>query len=336
MKKLSFIDKIIYVINSLLATFLLLSYFLRYISPKTVPFFVVLSTFIPVLMVINIAFVVYWLLRLKKQLLLSLSILVLGFFISPPFYKFYGKKAALNNDLKVMSYNVKSFDLFNNHKSKDSTKNGFDFIKEVDPDILVLQEYYQAKKVKISFPYKYRKLRSKDKKNGMAIYSKFKIINSGSLNFEKTVNNIIFIDILKEKDTIRIYGLHLESLGITNDIEHFDEKNSEKLIKRATKSFRKQAEQTKKFLEHEKKWKGKKIICGDFNNTAYSWVYKQISENKKDAFIEAGKGFGKTFKYTFPMRIDFILSDENASINQFKTFKEKYSDHYPILTRINW
>ena len=90
-------------------------------------------------------------------------------------------------------------------------------------------------------------------------------------------------------------------------------------------------------MQHEYSWKGKKIICGDFNNTAYSWAYRKLSKNKKDAFVEAGFGMGKSFRYIYPMRIDFILTDEKATVNQFKTFsKIKYSDHYPILTRIHW
>ena len=80
----------------------------------------------------------------------------------------------------------------------------------------------------------------------------------------------------------------------------------------------------------------KKIILGDFNNTAYSWVYQKIKSGKKDAFIEAGNGFGKTFNYPFPMRIDFILTSTDIDINQFKTFNESFSDHFPIQANLNW
>ncbi|MCG1036917.1 endonuclease/exonuclease/phosphatase family protein [Polaribacter sargassicola] len=338
MKNLSFFDKIIYVINSLFATLLLFSYFLRYISPEAVPVFVVLSVFIPILIIINIIFVAYWVIRLKKQFLLSSSILAIGLLFSTPFFKFSGKNISTKGELKIMSYNVKSFDLFKQF-DENAVKNGFDFIKEVDPDILVLQEFYEKKRTKepdISFPHKYLKMISKNKTYGMAIYSKYKIINSGSLDFENTFNNIIFTDILKGKDTIRIYNIHLESLGITQDIEHFDEKKSNKLLRAATNSFKKQANQTKKFVEHDKTWKGKKIVCGDFNNTSFSWVYNQISKDKKDAFVEAGQGFGKSYNYPFPMRIDFILADKTASVNQFETFKDKYSDHFPITATLNW
>ena len=101
-------------------------------------------------------------------------------------------------------------------------------------------------------------------------------------------------------------------------------------------TFKKQAFQTEQFLEHEQNWKGKKIILGDFNNTAYSWVYQKIKSGKKDAFIEAGNGFGKTFNYPFPMRIDFILTSTDIDINQFKTFNESFSDHFPIQANLNW
>ena len=336
MKNLSFLDKILYLVNSLFATLLLLSFLLPYISPAIIPVFAILSLFVPVLLIMNFVFTIYWLLKLKKQFLLSFVILGIGWFFAPPFYKISSTTSSLNSDLKVMSYNVKTFDLFSNIKEIEKKQNGYDFIAEKNPDILVIQEYYKSKKVQFSFRYKYVKFRSRISKYGMAIYSKFKILNAGSLNLKSSGNNIIFADILKEKDTIRIYNTHFESLRINPNQENFGEKNSEKLIERVSKSFKKQALQVEVFLKHEKKWTGKKIVCGDFNNTSYSWMYHEISKNKKDAFIEAGKGFGQTYNYWFPMRIDFILTDENAIVNQFSNYLEKYSDHYPIQARINW
>ena len=336
MKNLSFFDKILYLANSLFATLLLLSFLLPYISPAIIPVFAILSLFVPILLIINFVFTIYWLLKLKKQFLLSFIILFTGWFLAPPFYKISSNTSSLNSDLKVISYNVKTFDLFSNIKEIEKKQNGYDFIAEKNPDILVIQEYYKSKKVQFSFRYKYVKFRSRISKYGMAIYSKFKILNAGSLNLKSSGNNIIFADILKEKDTIRIYNTHFESLRIKPNQENFGEKNSEKLIERVSKSFKKQALQVKVFLKHEKKWTGKKIVCGDFNNTSYSWMYTKISTNKKDAFIEAGKGFGQTYNYWFPMRIDFILTDENAIVNQFSNYLEKYSDHYPIQARINW
>lgn len=323
-----------YFVNSIFATVLLLSYFLPYVSPKTIPLFAVLSLTVPFLILINLAFVIYWLIKFKKHFILSGVVLGIGIFFSSPFYKISDKRNFLNDDVKIMSYNVRMFNLYNWIKDKTITNKIENFIAEKEPDILAIQEYHHNPKRKLNYKYSYFEPTSKN--FGLAIFSKFPIINKGSLNFKNTSNNAIFIDVLRKKDTLRIYNLHLQSLKINPSKENFGEANSEKLLQRLENGFKKQVTQTNRFLKHEKQWKGKKIICGDFNNTAYSWVYKQIVQGKKDAFVEAGSGTGKSFNYLFPLRIDFILTDSSTEINNFKTFDKKYSDHFPILARINW
>ncbi|MGY0426136.1 MAG: endonuclease/exonuclease/phosphatase family protein, partial [Polaribacter sp.] len=227
MKKMFFFNKMMYFINSIIAILLLVSFLLPYISPKTIPVFAVLSVLMPILLILNVLFVIYWLIKLKKHFLLSSVVLIVSCFIFPPLYKISANNSSLNNDLKVMSYNVKSFDLFFSKKNTSTYKNGFDFIATKNPDVLAIQEFYKSKKIKISYPYSYIKINKKKTKFGMAIYSKFKIINSGSLNLKNTNNNIIFADIIRNKDTIRVYNLHLESFRIKNPYkENFGEKNS--------------------------------------------------------------------------------------------------------------
>ena len=129
----------------------------------------------------------------------------------------------------------------------------------------------------------------------------------------------------------------MQSLEINPSKENFGQDNSEKLVARLKERFKKQAEQTEVFLDHQKNWNGKLIIAGDFNNTSYSWVYKKISAQKKDAFLMSGSGFGKSYNYWFPLRIDFILTDTSANIHQFETFtEEKNSDHFPIISSVSW
>ena len=268
--------------------------------------------------------------------MLSASILLLGWITLTPIYKFFEKKSVAENGLTVMSYNVRLFnhwEWINDDKIPEKINH---FIQEKSPDILLFQDFYTLVNQDFNYKYHYINTKTKNNKNGLAIYSKFPIINSGSLDLKNTSNNIIFADILKGKDTIRVYNLHLQSLKLKTDKENFGQENSEKLVSILEDGFKKQVNQTTVFLEHEKKWKGKKIIAGDFNNTSFSWVYNQISKNKKDAFIEAGKEFGKTYNYWFPLRIDFILTDETAEIQDFSSFTKKYSDHFPILTSVKW
>ncbi|NVJ88196.1 MAG: endonuclease/exonuclease/phosphatase family protein [Flavobacteriaceae bacterium] len=337
MKKLNLIDKIIYIVNVFIGLALLFSYLLPLVSPKTIPLFAILSLFVPFLIIINILFSIYWIVKLKKQFLLSLIILIIGWGFNSSLFKISGKNDAINKQLSIMSYNVRMFNHWKWIDNDSIVSNIFRFIKSKNPDIVVFQEYYTQEKNQLNYPFKFIKTKNNKRKIGLAIFSKYQIINEGSLDLINTNNNIIYADIVKGKDTIRVYNLHLQSLQLNTKKENFGEENSTKLISRLKENFTKQASQTAIFTNHEKLWKGKKIVTGDFNNTSYSWVYNEIVKEKKDAFIEAGSGFGKTFDYWFPLRIDFILTDSAATINSFNTFpEEKNSDHYPITATLHW
>lgn len=341
MKKLSWIDKLLYIVNSLFAILLLLSFLSPYISPKSFPILSLLSLAVPIFIVLNVLFVLYWAVKLKRQLLLSVIVLLIGYKTIGAFIRISEKKILLNNDLKVMSYNVRLFNLYEWKPESTDTikKNIVHFINDKKPDIICFQEFVND--YSSSFNYKYRFVNNQNANNerirfGQAIYSKYKIINSGALNFESNTNNAIYADIVKDKDTFRVYNVHLESQKIQLHKEIFGEEDSDKLRIRIQKTFVKQVQQAVQLFEHEQKCSYKTLICGDFNNTAFSWVYHKLKGSKNDAFVEAGYGFGKSYDYILPARIDFILVDKSFEINNFKTYNVDYSDHYPIMARLGF
>ena len=184
--------------------------------------------------------------------------------------------------------------------------------------------------------YKFEKLSGNKTKYGQAIFSKFPILNSGSVEFPNTANNAIFADVVKGKDTIRIYNIHLESLRIDTNVENLKKEDSERVFKKISTTFKMQQLQTELFLMHKKQCNYKMVICGDFNNTAFSYVYRQIRGDLNDTFKEAGNGFGRTYDFKFfPVRIDFIFADDAFNVNGFKAYNEHYSDHFPIMTTLS-
>jgi len=338
MKKLNAIDKIIFFFNSLIAAMLLLSYLLQYVEPNHFAYLSVLSLAVPLLIILNILFVIYWLLKVKKQLILSLLILIIGYSHVLSLYKFSSSKNIDNeNNISIMNYNVRLFNLYDWIPEKSIETQIVNLIKEEQPDIVSFQEYYKHDNVDLSFyRYKYENLSGEKVENGQAIFSKYPIVNSGSIDFPDTENNAIFADVVKGIDTIRIYNVHLQSSGINTDVNKLKSENSERLFKRVVKTFKKQQSQAELFLSHKNESPYKVIVCGDFNNTPYSYVYRKIKGELVDTFEEAGNGFGRTFDFKyFPVRIDFILVDKSFSINGFKSFDEKLSDHFPILTRVS-
>ncbi len=338
MKKLSAINKIIYFFNVIFALVLLLSFILPFLPPKAFAVLSVLNLGVSLLIIANVIFALYWGIRLKKQFFLSFLILFLGYLCFGPLYKFSSaKNIDIDENIKVMNYNVRLFNLYNWIKEEGVETKIIDFIKTESPDVLSVQEYHPHKNINLSFfKHKFEKLSGKKTKYGQAIFSKFPIVNSGSIEFPDTGNNAIFADILKGEDTIRVYNIHLESLRINTNVENLKNEDSERLLKRVGNTFKMQQFQTELFLMHKNQCKHKMIICGDFNNTAFSYVYRKIKGDMQDAHDVAGTGFGRTHEFKFfPIRIDFVFADEAFNVNSFKSYAEHYSDHFPVMAKLS-
>ncbi|WP_081210192.1 endonuclease/exonuclease/phosphatase family protein [Salegentibacter sediminis] len=340
MKKLSFLDKIVFILNSLAATALLLSYLLPFIPPKSFPLLSVLSLGVPVLIILNIVFLIFWILKFKRQFLLSLIVLLLGFNYVTGLYQFSAEEGERNDDqLSVMSYNVRMFNAYNWVDEDDIPEKITGFVNKQAPDILAMQEYYVgASGLRRDYPYYYIKLKNKNDEFGSAIFSKYPIINRYSLDFpQQGNNNATYVDIVIEKDTLRVFNVHFQSLNIKPQIDELQKEDSRKLLGRIGAGFAMQQEQAEMLIEEVNNSPYKTLIIGDFNNTIFSYIYEKINPEKRfqDAFLEAGSGFGETFKLSyFPLRIDFLLIEDAIEIQSYERFKVEYSDHYPIMTRL--
>ena len=339
MNKLSFFEKFLFLINTLLAFSLLISLSLPHLKPTLFSYLSIFSLFTPLIISLNILFMFFWIAKLKKQFMLSLIVLLIGNDSLKRFVNFSNNsKFIADNEFSIISYNVRLFNIYNWIEKDNVTIKIKNFLNTINSDIICLQEYQNADFKLDTYLYKYEKLRGDNLKYGQAIFSKYPIINKGSINFNSPSNNAIFSDIKISKDTIRIYNIHLESFSFEKEIELSDlNKNNEKIMSDVSKTFIIQQKQVELIKKSIKKSPYRVILSGDFNNTAFSYVYKELSSNLNDSFKEKGNGFGITFNYNFiPLRIDFILSDKVFKINYFKTYNINLSDHEPIFSQFTY
>ncbi len=339
MKKLSLVNKIIFLLNTFFAILLLLSYSTPYIRPSSISTSPLLSLAAPILIFINLSFIIYWLLiGFKKQYLLSSIILILGFFISSSIYKFGSNSSnKYDKELSIMSYNVRKFNIFEWLKDKNIDSKISDFISTEKPDILTIQEFKQNENFNVNYPFKYNPITWGETRSGLAIYSKYSIINSGIIKNNKRVSRSIFADIVKNNDTIRVYNFHLYSLGVDPDNENFGDPDSKKLLKRLIHSLKLQEKEVNSLINHIQNCKYKVILAGDMNNTAFSWAYKNLKGDLNDSFLEKGKGFGRSYSFKdFPFRIDYIFVDKDITIINHKNYGERYSDHFPVMATVSF
>ena len=337
MKKLSPINKFIFLLNNVFAILLIISFFIPNLMPEKFGVIALLSLITPVLIIINLVFVIYWIIiGFKKQVILSFFVLLLSLLFIPKLYKFKNDGASISKaHFKIMTYNVRKFNIFNWLNIKNIEAEIKELIINEDPDIVTLQEYRNIDNFNLNYPYFYNHFKDKNVQSGLAIYSKYPIINKGAIGYNQSENDAIYIDIVKKNDTLRIYNFRLESTGVVPDKNYFGQKSSEKLIKRLRNSFKTHQKQIDTLNAHIKDCKYKVILAGDLNNTAFSWDYKNIKNELQDTFLKAGNGFGKTYEFKkFPLRIDYIFVDENIRVIDHKNLNQQFSDHYPIVATL--
>jgi endonuclease/exonuclease/phosphatase family metal-dependent hydrolase len=358
-------NRLAFTLNCIAVIILLASYLSTIISPAAFWPLAFLGLAYPFLVILNILFILYWTVQYKRELLLSLFAILVGYnYLSAYIQLNLAAKAASNTSIKVLSYNVRLFDLYNWSKNKDTRDHMLTFLKEESADIMCFQEIYnddngefltldsllESQEVTSHHVEYTKKLKQTTKMAfwGIGTFSKYPIIHKGKISFGNNVNNVcIFSDLVIKHDTIRVYNMHLQSIHFAKDDYKFLEsiqaeketeelEGSKKILKRLKRAFVKRSKQVDMVAEHIQNSPYKVIVCGDFNDPPVSYTYKKLSAGLNDNFKEGGNGFGRTYNGTFPsFRIDYILSSPGLPCSKFETLPEYYSDHFPVVSQIN-
>ncbi len=357
------IKKLLLILNIFVALSLLLSYLAPLTSPTVFSLIEFFGLAYPFILGLNFLFVFIWLFTWKKQIFISLIPVLLGWNQVGKFTQIHlNQKENLSGDeIKIMSFNVRVFDLYNWTGNTQTRNKIFSLVKEESADILCFQEFFyseqknyfntldtllQFQKAKF-FHAEYTKTVLDTHHFGIATFSRFPIIKRGKVEFASMGNNIcIFSDIKINNDTIRVYNAHLASLHFAkSDYKFLDEiaqvetgeqmKGIKQIYFRIKIALEKRTRQADAIALHISNSPYPVIFCGDFNDTPMSYAYATISNKLKDAFMESGNGFGTTYIGKFsPFRIDYILHSKSLGSSGFETIPEELSDHYPISCNI--
>ncbi len=323
---------------------LFLSYASSYISPDTFLWPVSLLALIyPFLLLMNVLFTIYWLIRFKKHFWANIIVILLGYGHIQNLINIKDRGVDTEAKFSVMSFNVRLFNAYDWIKKDNVEQEIIQYLNKESVSILCLQEFYAPVELpKLKYPHSHIGLQSNRKSWRMATYSNFPIFKKGtvSISGERTNNVCIYSDIAIGDDSIRVYNVHLASNWFEKeDYEFLDRpsvEGAESIIQRLKTSFFKRVKQVKAIKEHMNTSSYPIILCGDFNDTPTSFSYKQLSKGLNDSFTIAGMGLGQTYNGKFPaLRIDYILYSPEFKINSFKTTEVNLSDHFPIVSTFN-
>jgi endonuclease/exonuclease/phosphatase family metal-dependent hydrolase len=363
-----FSKKIFIITNIMVAVFFLLGCYAKWFNPARWWFtgFFNLGAFY--LLVALLGFIIFWLFAKPRWALISVVAVLLAW--GPlhhifPFRvsaDFTAQKSA--EALRIMTWNVEHFDILE-HKTHPETKQKMlELIKEYQPDIACFQEMVGADSIAKAINYIPDILQQTGFENyhysfnpkldfdashhfGIITLSKYPIINKQTISFPPNDYNSIFqyADIVKEKDTIRVFNIHLQSLKFSNDnLKYIDNpsikdaeavKESKSIISKLKKGFVKRGLQAGRIRDEINKSPYPVIVCGDFNDLPNSYTYSTIGNGLNNAFEQKGSGLGRTYSGISPtLRIDNIFTSKKMEVLQYNRIAKKMSDHFPVIADV--
>lgn len=359
--KLGWFGNMLLVINFLAAILLLISYITPWIDPKVFWPMALFGVAYLHLLIANILFVLIWLFKHPRFSLISLIAILLGWNTLNSHFGL-NDKAELQRDLQVntnsiraLTYNVHLFRTTDEETEDLSTKEAaLQLMAEIEADVICLQEYYTRHKGKndiaakmkdelgMEHQFVYSVAENDQEAYGMAIFSKYPILDSGHLpDFQRGVNSIIYVDIEKEGQKFRVYNVHLRSYGFQK--EDFDfikspagtiEKNmssTKRLGARLKRAFTIRSQQARSLRKHSENNEMPYMIMGDFNDTPLSFAVNHVGKGMNNSFRKKGRGWGETYRGNFSnVQIDYIMASNEFKVAQHQIVKKQLSDHFAV------
>ena len=301
---------------------------------------------LPVLILANAVLLVYWLVR-RRWLIAIIPVVTLlccipyiGTLVQ---FRSLDKKADAQAGLKIASYNVA---MFGRETSGFMAQDILAEMRRQKVDILCMQEYNEtsgdkknSESYKEYFPY------MAVGRNDMVIYSRYPIKASKAILFDYTNNSAQWADIEVKGHEIRVFNVHLQTTGISGTlhqadklrIQNYEVENSRLLsaiFGNYTLGMMFRATQAITVANEKRSCEKPVVLCGDFNDVPYSFVYNTLLGHMVDGFKECGSGYMYTFRGKKAVRIDYIFHDPVLKGLTYYRSDLTYSDHYPVFMKI--
>lgn len=351
------VDAVLTLLTGVVAASMILTYLVPWVHPARVWFFPVLGLAAPAVYVTTLLLALYWIIRWRilrasfMLLLVVAGLFEVSLFWRPEVRRNYGESGYDRGAFKLMTYNVRSF---YGEDGNSSVCDVLRLIHDEDPDIVCLQEFnarladgceqfglldenYQC--------IRFGRTQAPDSLLGapMVILSKYRILRSGVV---LTPSTSVWADVAMGEDTVRIFNNHLRSTAINaSDNDYITNRRflsdtaREVKIRSIVDRYRQnsvlRAAQVDSIAQAASASKGRRIVCGDFNDTPMSYVYRTMARGMNDAFSECGSGYSHTYRGFFnTLRIDYVLSSDGFETLSYAVLPVDYSDHHPVVVRL--
>lgn len=314
----------------------------------------------PIVLAINLLFLVFWAVFRFKTIWLPLLGLLICYVPIRKYTPFNIKKEHPVRSIKVLSYNVFMFAIWD--FDPDATNPIVDYILKSNADIVCLQEtdvygnhqdnIYKA--FRKAYPYHDFVSMPAPGCQHMMLLSRYPILKKEQIKY-KSAGNISFAYLINyNNQEVLVVNNHFES----NHLSEADKQGykdmvrapfegsttktgSERILDKLGRAAITRAPQVDAVAAYVKKHLDRKtpvILCGDFNDNPISYAHKTIANHLTDAYIASGNGPGVSYhKSGMYVRIDNIFCSDDFEPYEAKVDnKIPTSDHYPIYTWLKY
>ena len=357
-------DSLMMALTILAALGLIAGMLAKVVDPRSTAIFTLAGLFFQVVYYLNIVAALWWVVRWRKWFLVSGAMLLLGAGNIALFYRpdFASKASAVErtrDDIVLVSYNVANF------LSPDQKTNRYEDIVEwlngQGASIVALQEAQFSDSQTLTqlrndlsrinysiFVNAIPEQKDSSTGAGYALLSTWPIVRHGVADSDASNVNAIWADVKMGRDTLRIFNVHLQSTGITDEERHEtlsmriidDRAAGEKLSLVAAKmgdNYRHRASEAESVAAAVEASPHPVILCGDFNDTPVSYTYRTMRGRRlDDAYLSCGRGVEHTFRGLFDLfRIDYIFPEgDHFDIKEYASYDLELSDHKPLVCRV--
>jgi endonuclease/exonuclease/phosphatase family metal-dependent hydrolase len=316
-----------------------------------------LSLTVQLALLINFVFLLFYIFSGSWKFLLSLVVFIAGYRIMERTFKvrvFSEETRLAENQISMLSYNVMYIGDGSAPFTEDKTLKIklADDVVNLEADIKCLQELNNVpgdtklnmiKRLSEQNPY-YTYMHSEIDKNsmngavGLAIFSKYPIIDKEEVSWKINNNGLLRVDIKAGEDTIRVFNIQMKSMGIRvqkalTRNEHERTKETRNILSQLKIGFEDRTLQVDQLVEMITESPYPVLLAGDFNEVPYGYAYGRVRKMLSNSFEKKGLGFGFTYhKLPSFIRIDNLFFDQKKfKVLDFDTLRDyKLSDHYPI------
>jgi len=350
-----FTVKIIAGANVATAVVMLMVGYSDLLNPDKHPAFANAGLLFPVFLLINLGFLIFWVVFRVKYATIPLLGFLVSFVPVRQYMPINVKGSAPRGSIKVLSYNTLSFG--NGMVDNAGANICMSYIQEQNADIVCLQEAYpNGQNVEqidsiLKPVYAYQDVTvHPNGGNAVMVFSKFPILSKELIPYESQGNMSVAYRLKINGNSVLLINNHLETTGLSKeDRRQFKnlvvgklqvdtaEETSKLLVVKLAEATKKRAPQAEAVAKYIKAHRNMSIIlCGDFNDGPISYVHRTMAKGLVDCYVESGNGPGISYHYGgFFVRIDNIMCSKDWEPYECKVDdKIAVSDHYPIICKL--